>query len=239
MKWYIGCSGFQYRGWRPEFYPDNVPQRLWFEFYNEKFKTLELNTTFYSFPKIESLKSWYERSVSDFIFSVKAPRLITHYKKFVDVKSLMLDLYKVLSKGLREKLGPILFQLPPNIQYDKEKLIRIMSQMNNDFINVIEFRHSSWWNQEVYDRLSSNKITFCSISHPVLPRDLIQNTKVVYLRMHGTSKLYTSEYKKETLQKIIQFVKMSGKIKNCYVYFNNDSKGAAYRNAGQMIKMTK
>src|ERR1044072_2743501 len=81
-KWWIGCSGFYYREWREAFYPQGLPQRKWFEFYCESFNTVELNVTFYRFPKLEDLQGWYHRSPDDFRFTVKAPRLITHYKRF-------------------------------------------------------------------------------------------------------------------------------------------------------------
>jgi uncharacterized protein YecE (DUF72 family) len=234
MKWLIGCSGYQYRNWKPEFYPETIPHRLWFEFYNQHFNTLELNTTFYSFPKIELLKRWYARSSNDFVFVVKAPQLITHYKKFVDVKSLMNDLYKVTSDGLKEKLGAILFQLPPNLQFTNEKLKQVLERLDKNFVNVLEFRHTSWWNDEVYEQLAKDKVVFCSISHPTLPDDLVLNTKVAYIRMHGRPRLYTSEYRKSTLKEIIETINHSKKVKSAFVFFNNDSIGAAHRNARQM-----
>jgi uncharacterized protein YecE (DUF72 family) len=237
MKWFIGCSGFQYRHWKPGFYPKALPQRLWFEYYNQHFNSLELNTTFYSFPKIEVVKKWYLRSPNDFVFTVKAPRIITHYKKFVDVKSLMKDFYNVVSSGLREKLGSCLFQLPPNLHYSPEKLTQIISALDKNFINVIEFRDESWWNEKVYNCLLKNKIVFCSINHPTLPGDIITDSSMAYIRMHGKPRLYTTEYKTKTLQNIIDQVKSSKKIKTVFIYFNNDSIGAAYRNAEQMMKM--
>jgi uncharacterized protein YecE (DUF72 family) len=237
MEWFVGCSGFVYRGWRPAFYPEKLPQRLWFEYYCERFNTIELNTTFYNFPKEHLLINWYKRSPDKFVFTVKATKIITHYKKFVDVKSLMEDFYSVTSKGLKKKLGPVLFQLPPNVHYSEEKLEQIIKSFNRNFMNVIEFRHSSWWNDDVYKRLAEEKIVFCSISHPQLPRDLIFNSGFFYCRMHGTPRLYTSIYKTNTLQKLYDDVKSNKSIKQSFVYFNNDVLVGAVKNAKQLSEI--
>jgi uncharacterized protein YecE (DUF72 family) len=237
MKWHIGCSGFHYRNWKPEFYPKEVPQRLWFEYYTNHFNSLEVNNTFYKFPKIESLESWYKRSPEDFLFTIKVPRLITHFKKFVEVKSLLDEFYLTVSKGLKEKLGSVLFQLPPDLQYSEFKLKQITSQLSKDFINVVEFRHESWWNENVFQHLAKNKITFCSISHPTLPDNIIFNTSVAYIRMHGKPLLYKSEYNLNSLKHIIKVVTQSKIVKEVYVYFNNDSVGAAHRNARKLMRV--
>ena len=89
IEWHIGCSGFHYKGWKEVFYPKGVPQRKWFEYYGEYFKTLELNVTFYRFPRVHILKSWYDKSPPDFSFSVKVPRAITHYKKMNDCEKFL------------------------------------------------------------------------------------------------------------------------------------------------------
>src|SRR5690242_10251634 len=112
MQYFIGCSGFHNKDWKEVFYPKGLPQSKWFEFYCTQFNTLELNTTFYRFPRIEILQKWYDKSSADFKFSVKAPRLITHYKQFNDVARLLNDFYTSVQEGLREKLGCMLFQLP-------------------------------------------------------------------------------------------------------------------------------
>src|ERR1041385_6500150 len=103
MKWYIGCSGFYYRDWVGKFYAHDVLQKQWFEYYCKFFNTVELNVTFYRFPSPQMLQSWYKRSPVNFKFTVKAPRLITHYKRFNDTERLADDFYKSVAKGLRKK----------------------------------------------------------------------------------------------------------------------------------------
>ena len=236
IRWHIGCSGFYYKHWRPDFYPENVPIRLWFEHYCHSFKTVELNTTFYNFPKEKILKGWYERSPDDFVFTVKAPRLITHYKKFVDCASLLQEFYKIVSCGLEHKLGCILFQLPAGIIYSEKKLLQIIESLDSSFLNVIEFRHNSWWRDDVYAVLAKNKISFSGISHPLLPDQVILNTKILYYRFHGVPFLYTSPYTELQLKKIVDRIAGFKNITDAFIYFNNDSKGWAYRNAMSMIQ---
>jgi uncharacterized protein YecE (DUF72 family) len=237
IHWHIGCSGFYYRHWRPEFYPENIPIRLWFEHYCRSFRTVELNTTFYNFPKEKILHGWYQRSPDDFIFTVKAPRLITHYKKFVDCNSILKEFYKIVSDGLEHKLGCILFQLPSNIVFSNEKLQQIIQSLDTSFLNVIEFRHHSWWTDDVYAMLTKNKISFSGISHPQLPDQIILNTRVLYYRFHGVPLLYTSPYTEQQLKKIAARIEGFKNISDAFIYFNNDSRGWAYRNAEQLINI--
>ena len=97
MKWIVGCSGFSYKHWKPGFYPQDLPSTKWFEFYCEQFDTVELNVTFYRFPTAKTFTGWYNRSPKGFTFSVKAPRLITHYKQLIACEELLKDFYKVQS----------------------------------------------------------------------------------------------------------------------------------------------
>jgi uncharacterized protein YecE (DUF72 family) len=237
VQWHIGCSGFHYKHWKEIFYPKEVPQRMWFEFYGQHFNTLELNVTFYRFPEVSMLKNWYQKSSADFSFSVKAPRLITHYKKLNDCKKLLSDFYTTVEEGLKEKTGCILFQFPPRFDYTPERLDKIISSLDHQFPNVVEFRHISWWNEEVYHQLGKNKISFSGMSHPLLPDEIIENTSLLYYRMHGVPQLYQSPYTVAHLKKIVKKIESSGKTKKAFIYFNNDIGGNAIRNAREMIEI--
>jgi uncharacterized protein YecE (DUF72 family) len=232
--WRIGCSGFHYKDWKGKFYPENLPQSKWFTFYNNHFKTLELNVTFFRFPRLSTLEKWYQISSEDFQFSVKAPKFITHYRKFVDTKRMVDDFYGVTQEGLKEKLGCVLFQLPPNVAYKPEKLEQIIDNLEPGFKNVLEFRHESWWNLEVYNQLSKRNITFCGMSHPDLPEEVIQNSAVLYFRFHGVPHLYSSPYDIETLKKIATEIEQNPAIREAFVYFNNDIGASAIKNAKEM-----
>jgi len=231
VKSYIGCSGFHYKEWKGVFYPEKLPQRKWFEYYSEQFNTLELNVTFYRFPQKTFLQNWYKTSPDHFVFAVKVPRLITHYKHFRDTGRMLGDFYKTSREGLLDKLGPVLFQLPPQAVFTPDSLQRIIQQVDSSFMNVIEFRHPSWWTKEVFDTLSAKNISFCSISYPGLPDEVFINNHVVYYRFHGVPQLYKSEYNSKQLQKVAKAISENRKVKEAYIYFNNTASGAAINNA--------
>lgn len=237
MQWYIGCSGFHYNDWKLKFYPEGLPQKKWFDFYCEHFDTLELNVTFYRFPQLSFLQNWYSKSPAEFRFSVKAPRAITHYKKFNDTADLVLSFYDTINNGLQEKLGPVLFQLPPSFHYDEEKLDKIVNSLDPSFNNVVELRHVSWWRDDVYKTLADHNITFCGMSHPSLPNDVIQNTSSIYYRFHGVPNLYRSLYSVDFLQKVVDAVKLNPAVKQGWFYFNNDYDAIGVINAKEMLEL--
>lgn len=237
IQWHIGCSGFHYKDWKGIFYPKDVPQRLWFEYYCTHFNTLELNVTFYRFPQISMLESWYKRSPSGFSFSVKAPKLITHFKKMNDCGALLQDFYNTVGEGLKEKAACILFQFPPSYIYTEERLENIINSLNSKFANVVEFRHASWWNEKVYEKLEQSKISFSGMSHPLLPDKVIANTSVLYYRMHGIPDLYRSSYSSISLKKIVKEIKALVNVKEAFIYFNNDYGGVGIKNAKTMIDL--
>ncbi|WP_256007319.1 DUF72 domain-containing protein [Pedobacter deserti] len=227
----IGCSGFHYKHWVGDFYPEDLPQKKWFEFYCEHFKTLELNVTFYRFPRLPVLKSWYEQSPDNFLFAVKAPRSITHYKKMTGASQMISDFYLVVENGLKEKLGCTLWQFPPNFTFSEERLSRITGGLDKHIRNVVEFRHESWWKQEVWDQLAEHRISFCGMSHPDFPDNMVSNTDLLYYRMHGGQQLYASEYSKQELDSFANNLKMRAYIEQAFIYFNNDVQGYAVTNA--------
>ena len=237
MNWHIGCSGFHYNDWKIKFYPEGLPQKKWFDYYCDHFSTLELNVTFYRFPQLSFLQNWYDKSPADFRFAVKAPRAITHYKKFNDTADLISSFYETINNGLKEKLGPVLFQTPPSFHYDEEKLERIITSLDSSFINVFEPRHVSWWQQSVFDELAKHNIAFCGMSHPTLPGDVIINTPNIYYRFHGVPNLYRSSYSTEFLQKIVNAVKADKQAKDGWFYFNNDYDAVGVENAKRMISL--
>jgi uncharacterized protein YecE (DUF72 family) len=236
-NWYIGCSGFHYKHWKGSFYPEGLPQTKWFNYYCEHFNTLELNVTFYRFPQLSFLQSWHQKSPDGFKFAVKAPRAITHYKKFNGTTDLISSFYNTTRDGLQEKLGCVLFQLPPNFHYSEEHLQKIINSLDNSFLNVLEFRHNSWWNEVVYETLAKKNITFCGMSHPSLPKDLIANASLFYYRMHGEGQLYASNYENAQLADLTTRIKALEKAEEVYVFFNNDIHTYAVYNALDMKKM--
>jgi uncharacterized protein YecE (DUF72 family) len=237
IKWSIGCSGFHYDDWKGDFYPASLSKKKWFAFYCEHFNSLELNVTFYRFPQLKFLRSWYENSPADFNFSVKVPRLITHYKLFNETKRMLNDFYGSCRTGLEEKLGCILFQLPSRLEFSEKLIETIIEQLDGSFTNVIEFRHASWWTKKVYALLEKHNVIFCGHSYPSLPQEVVVNSPVVYYRFHGIPVLYFSQYKRKFLKEVIAKIQTSRKVDRAFLYFNNTASMAAIRNASYAQKL--
>lgn len=235
IETWIGCSGFHYKEWKDVFYPAGLPQRKWFEYYSQHFNTLELNTTFYRFPRIDGLRQWYNSSPDNYRFSVKVPRLITHYKQLKDSTRMLSDFYGTTREGLGDKLGCILFQLPDRIKYSEEMLERIISNLDLAFTNVIEFRDVSWWQKKIYKKLAIHDIHFCSVSYPGLDEKVILSTSLMYYRFHGIPRLYKSCYKKPHVIEVAEQLSRSKKTLRAYIYFNNTWGTGALRNARQFL----
>ena len=234
IDWKIGCSGFAYKEWKEEFYPPKLAQKNWFNFYTQHFNTLELNVTFWRFPTLNSLTAWYEKAPEQFVFSAKVPRWITHFRKLHDSEKMLEDFYGLLKEGIKEKMGAVLFQMPPQFKYSEENLQRVISSANPDFQNVVEFRDESWWRPDVQILLSKNKITFCGVSFPkIIYDDAVINLPLAYYRFHGVPKLFYSEYEEAFVNKIIDQHAASKKLKTAYIYFNNTASVAALHNARQ------
>jgi uncharacterized protein YecE (DUF72 family) len=217
MEVWIGCSGFQYPEWKGRFYPQPLAQSKWFSYYAEQFNTVEINYTFYRFPAAGTLEKWYRQAPDGFKYSLKAPRFITHYHKFIDTTHMLRDFYN-LADILQDKLGCILFQFPEKMAYQQELLERMLDQIDPSYSNVIEFRHPSWWQNEVYQALAKADISFCQLSGPqeflVAPC-----TNRFYLRFHGTTGWYRGSHADE-LKDWFNRIK-SASCQQAWIYFNN------------------
>lgn len=237
-KLYIGCSGWFYWHWRGKIYPETSKTNEWFNLYCKKFQTVELNAPFYSWPTVNTVKTWYKQAISKgFVYTVKIPELITHIKKFVGTKELIKD-FDLVADELGDKFGCFLYQCPPSFKFSSARLRRIVKQLNLNRRNVLEFRHISWWNQEVYNTFSENNIIFCSCSSPKFPDELIKTADEVYIRFHGKSKWYRHNYTKKELAEWVLQIKKSG-ANRVWTYFNNDRDGYAIDNAKTFNRLLK
>lgn len=236
MQYFIGCSGFYNNDWKDDFYPDTIPKKNWLHFYAQHFNSVEINSSFYRNPSLKSLQNWYGQTPENFLFSLKAPRNVTHYKRFADTGEELSLFYKNAAQGLKEKLGCVLFQLPPSLHYTPEHLQSIINAVNTSFTNAVEFRHNSWWRQEVFDTLVEKQIIFCGIDYPgTLPKTVISNAGIVYYRFHGDPVLYKSLYAKEKLEAVASTIRQTKK--NAFIFFNNTWGNAALQNAKEMKQL--
>jgi len=231
---HIGCSGYYYRQWKNTFYPPGTPQKSWLAYYSSIFNTVELNSTFYHIPRLQSLQKQFENTPDHFKFSVKVHKSITHYQKLKDCKQQIKDFKDLIQKGLAHKLGCLLFQFPPSFVFSKEHLHLILSQIPEGKENVIEFRHSSWWCEEVRNALKEKLLTFCNVDYPKLPAEIKNETKLFYLRLHGTPDLFKSSYDDKRLE---YYSRQLPSAEPAYVYFNNTFYDAGWQNAKELVRL--
>lgn len=231
---YIGTSGYSYAYWRNRFYPEKLPASKWLEYYATRFNTLELNNTFYRFPKAEQLKKTAERTPAKFKFTVKAHKVITHSRRMKDVGEKIAEFTDIAATGLGNKLSCILYQLPPSYSYSEERMDDVLQSLSGNKQNVVEFRHASWWQPKVYEDLDKHHISFCSVSYPGLPDDNIRTGKIFYKRMHGIPELFKSSYSDKILKELSEQVPSKGPA---FVYFNNTMYEAGYTNAAYLQRL--
>ncbi len=166
---FVGCSGWRYWKWRDSFYAD-VPQPGWFDHYSKAFDTVEINASFYSWPTVASVQAWRRQPRHrEFVYTVKVCELITHVKRFKGTKTLIRD-FGLIADILGDRMGCFLFQLPPSYHYTKARLNSIVSQLDPARRNVVEFRHKSWWNEDVYSRLPQSRHYFLLMQRPSASR---------------------------------------------------------------------
>lgn len=231
----IGCSGWYYLHWKGTVYPAALPSSRWFGYYAEHFNTVELNAPFYHWPKETTVKRWQSSVPESFVYSVKVNQAITHLKRFKGTKRLVGKFYRLLAP-LGPKLGCVLFQLPPSFSYTEARLRAILDQLNPAFRNVIEFRHKSWWSEEVRAALERAGAVFCSVSAPDLPDEAMACSGVVYIRFHGAKRWYRYDYSESELRAWAEKVHAL-QPRAIWAYFNNDFQGCAFRNAEKFLAM--
>jgi uncharacterized protein YecE (DUF72 family) len=233
---HVGCSGWFYWKWRGVFYPETLPTAEWFSYYARRFRTVEINASFYSWPTEANVKAWLRAAGRRrFVYTVKVCELITHIKRFKGTKSLVRD-FGVIADILGERMGCFLFQLPPSYRYSAARLRTILSHLDHSRRNVVEFRHASWWNEDVFAAFRNNGTIFCSCSAPRLPDLLVRTADDIYVRFHGTKRWYRHDYSGEELAMWSARIKASG-AKSSWIYFNNDYNACATRNARQLARL--
>ena len=231
----VGCSGWFYWHWRGGFYPADLPTNKWFDHYADRFRTVELNAPFYSWPTVATVNAWVRQAGRrKLVYTVKASELITHVKRFEGTKTLVRD-FGHIADLLGPRMGCFLFQLPPSFTYTPARLGRIVSQLDPARRNVVEFRHKSWWNGDVYAAFRAAGAIFCSCSGPRLPDELVKTADDVYVRFHGVKQWYRHDYTKAELAVWAERIQASG-AKRVWAYFNNDRDGYAVKNARELLR---
>ena len=230
-SYYIGTSGWHYDHWRQRFYPEELVKAKWLESYADHFTTVELNNSFYRLPSEAAFAAWHGSSPANFTFAVKVSRFITHIKRLKDTEEAV-DRFITRAKILGEKLGPLLYQLPPNMHRNDERLESFLSTLPRGMKHVFEFRHQSWLEERVFKILRQHNVGFCVFDMPSLSCPLVATTDFAYVRFHGSTGLYSSCYSDDELADWAKkLANLAIKLKEVYIYFNNDAEAFAVRNA--------
>ena len=231
VQYYIGTSGWHYDHWRYRFYPEKLRKPDWLDFYARHFNTVELNNSFYRLPSENAFATWYDSSPASFSFAVKVTRFITHIKRLKNSEE-PADTLIARARGLGEKLGPLLYQLPPNMHRDDERLESFLSILPREMRHVFEFRHESWLEEGVFEILRRYNTGFCVFDMPVLSCPLVATADFAYIRFHGSTGLYSSCYSDEELVDWAgRLADLGTDLKAVYIYFNNDAEAFAVKNA--------
>jgi len=231
MRYYIGTSGWHYEHWRYSFYPGTLAKAKWLEFYAGYFDTVELNNSFYRLPSEAAFAAWRDSSPAGFTFAVKVSRFVTHIKRLKNVQEAV-ETFMSRAKILGEKLGPLLYQLPPNMHRNDERLESFLGTLPRGMKHVFEFRHRSWLDDEVFEILRKHNVGLCVFDMPSLTCPLVATADFAYIRFHGSTGLYFSCYSDEELAGWAErLAGLTAKLKEVYIYFNNDAETFAVRNA--------
>jgi uncharacterized protein YecE (DUF72 family) len=228
---HIGTSGWYYEHWEGPFYPDGIAKGSYLEHYVEHLHTVEINNTFYQLPEEKTLQNWRDTVPDSFVFAAKASRYITHMKKLKDPEepvATFLGRVEVLG----DKLGPILFQLPPNWHFNRERLTAFLGALPSGHRYAFELRDPDWLNGEAYEILEAHDAALCIYDFQGRQSPRKVTTSFVYVRLHGPYGGYRGKYSREALAgwagALSSWLRQG---RDVYCYFDNDEAGYAVQNA--------
>jgi len=227
----VGCSGWEYKHWEGNFYPEGLPRQRWFQHYAGIFDTVEINNSFYRLPARQTMRSWRLQAPAGFIYAVKASRYLTHMRKLrdpVDPLALLFD----RARELGPHLGPVLYQLPPRWKPDYHRLEAFLHTLPRDVRQVVEFRDAAWYTDRTFDLLSRCGVALCvhDMTGSATPRVVVG--PLLYLRFHGATARYSGSYSQGQLDDWAEWIlEQRAQGLDVYAYFNNDVGGHAPRNA--------
>jgi uncharacterized protein YecE (DUF72 family) len=236
----IGTSGWVYGHWRKVFYPEGLPQSRWFEFYARHFPTVEINATFYREPSEAAVEGWRDQAPPGFVYAVKAHRFMTHMKKLADCADPVRRFFG-RADLLGDHLGPILFQIAPQVPVEVERLAKFAALLPRRRTHVFEFRDPRWFTPELRDFLARTELAFCIHDAPGVACPDWVTAKAAYYRFHGStgSPAYAGNYDDYALQRAARAITAKAAAgHDVYVYFNNDLHGFAIVNARRLVELT-
>ncbi|MHC2993277.1 hypothetical protein OB13_17450 [Pontibacter sp. HJ8] len=236
-KIYIGTSGWHYRHWVGTFYPPDLKSKDFTNYYLQYFRTVEINNSFYKLPSAETFANWRASVPDDFVYAVKGSRFITHMKKLKYPQESIQRFFENVN-ALEEKLGPILFQLPPGWSVKEERLAAFLAVLPPYYRYTFEFRHPSWYTPAILDLLRRYNAAFCIYELEYHMSPLEVTADFVYVRLHGPETKYAGSYSEEALNNWAdKCLEWQQQRLDVYVYFDNDQLGYAAFNAKRLQEL--
>ncbi|MGN6642425.1 MAG: DUF72 domain-containing protein [Verrucomicrobiota bacterium] len=236
-KVYIGTSGWVYKSWEATFYPKTSKATGRLGFYATQFPTVEINATFYRLPSLKMVKGWRVGVPQECIFAVKGSRFITHMKKLAKLDG---GLNKFIRRiqPLQPHLGPILWQLPPILQRSPSRLGKFLRQLPKSLSHAVEFRHPSWYTDDVFELLRKYQVAHVPVSSLGMPMNLAVTADFIYIRFHGLENGAAHDYSRAELRPWARHIRKQAQAgRTVYVYFNNDANVRAPANAQLLMEM--
>jgi uncharacterized protein YecE (DUF72 family) len=231
MNAWIGTSGFQYPEWRGKFYPEKLPAAKMLPFYAERFSTTEINYSFRRIPSANTIENWSRLTPGRFSFSLKAPQKITHFARLRYCAATVDHFFSTVS-ALGAKLGPVLFQLPPNFEKDVARLREFLAVLPRGLKPAFEFRHASWFNDDTFDALRMSRAALCVAESESLTAPLAATADFGYLRLRRED--YTDADIARWASKIGEHL---GKWTDVFIYFKHEERGVGPEFAARMTKL--
>lgn len=232
MNLYVGTSGYSYPKWKGKFYPKDLPAKGMLRYYGEQFRSVESNSTFRGMPKPEALEKWAAEVPANFKFAIKAPQQITHIKRLKDSKDLLSHVFEVAGV-LKERLGPVLFQLPPNFKKDAARLSEFLALLPKDSRAAFEFRHESWFDEEIFELLKKYKVALCvAEADNELKVPFVATADWAYLRLRRED--YSDAELKTWVKKVQKQVWM-----DAFVYFRHEDTAKGPKFAKRFLELAK
>ena len=234
---HVGCSGWVYKHWRGILYPEGLPQRLWFDRYAQDFDTVEINNSFYRLPSGDTFQKWRDQAPPGFCYAVKANRFLTQAKKLKECEE-PLERMMIAVRRLGDRLGPMLYQLPPTLKLNLDRLRDFLEIVPKDVTNVFEFREKSWYVPETYDLLDRYGASFCVHDMPGSTSDRVAVGAAAYVRFHGGEGKYWGRYSDDRLLGWSDWILGQARQgRQVWCYFNNDIHGHAIHDAQTLKSM--
>jgi len=227
----IGCSGWQYKHWRGDFYPAELPTSRWFAHYALSFDTVEINNSFYRLPPAATFAKWREQAPSRFLYAVKASRFLTHMKKLKDPAQPLARFFEN-ARQLGSRFGPILYQLPPRWPVNLERFEIFLRALPGGYRHTVEFREPSWYDDRVYELLRRHSVALCLHDMQGSASGKLVVGPFIYVRFHFGTQKYGGRYSDERLDDWAEWLAARAtEGLHVFAYFNNDTGGHAPRDA--------